>query len=761
MFMSDRNPFSILVFFIILIFFTTISCNQESTKAGTEVEVDLSSYQVKDGYQIQSVAAEPQVVAPVNMIFDNKGRMWVIEMVGYMTDYAGSEENLPKGVISILEDRNGNGVVDHKKIFLDSLVMPRAIAFANDGLLYAEPPALWWVPIEEDDTPGKPVLVDSVYAVGGNVEHQPNGLVYNVDNWVYNSEGNARYRYRNRTWEKQYIFSRGQWGMTQDDYGILYYNDNSNQFRGDYFLPGIMDQNKNLAYPPGVSRNIVTDQSVYPLQFTAVNRGYMKGVLDSVTHRLRDFTSASGPLFYVGDQYDGDFKDNSFVGGPEANLIKRNKIDRDGIEITGEQYYKDSEFIISSDQAFRPVILKTGPDGLIYIIDMHRGIIQHKTYLTNYLRRKYQEEGLDTVVDMGRILRVLPEGVNGKRIPVVQDEDLIDLLQHPNLWQRLYAQRKIVEHSSIQMIPRLKELLSKPDAAEYVPLHAFWTLEGLGALDNQIVLDFAIQRNGYYLPHVIKYLTTEHSEWFKNLDQRLQKEKNVLSEKNRIYWAAATRHISEETNEEVDFLTNILDRLAPENRKYAIYMALSQYFDREQDLLQPLKEKLADDKDFVSYLEDVTQRIEDNKRFYARKNTRVSRNSGLAIFESNCANCHGRDGKGIENVAPPLYQSQYLEDADSALVMIVLHGLQGPVEVNGEKYEFPGVMPALVDNTEYSDQEIAAVLSFVKNAFSKVPRSVSPRLVKELRDYPSLDGEPYTVKSLEERIKGIGKSSPQ
>lgn len=757
MFRSYRISFPLLFIFCAIIFLGTLSCNLQSADSVVEIEVDLSSYQVKDGYKLQSVAAEPQVVAPVNVIFDDKGRMWVIEMIGYMTDYAGSEENLPNGVISILEDRNGNGIADHKKIFMDGLVMPRAIAFANGGLLYATPPELWWVPIEKDDSPGEPILVDSAYAVGGNAEHQPNSLVYNVDNWVYNSEGYARYRYRNRKWEKEFIYSRGQWGITQNNYGILFYNNNSNQFQGDYFLPGLLDQNKNLAYPPGVSKNIVTDQSVYPLQFTAVNRGYMKGILDSVSHKLRDFTAASGPLFYTGDQYDGAFENNSFVGGPEANFIKRNKIDLDGIEITGEQYYKDSEFIISSDQAFRPVILQTGPDGLIYIIDMHRGIIQHKTYLTNYLRQMYEEEGLDTVLDMGRILRLLSADMTGKEIPAVQNEDLIELLQHPNLWQRLYAQRNIIETESTDLIAQLKELALNSEAANYIPLHAFWALEGLGALDKEVLLDFAVQRDGYYLPHAVKYLTTENSGWLKDLQQRLQQNENLLTEKNLIYWSAATGHISDKIQEQVIFLVNILDRLSPQNRQYSLFMALSQYFDHEEDLLEPLKNVQVVDKEFVDYLEDVSKKISSNKVYYARESSNVNRDSGLAIFESNCSNCHGRDGKGIENVAPPLYHSQYLEDADSALVMIVLHGLQGPVEVDGVTYKFPGVMPALVDNTEYSDQEIAAVLSFVKNAFSKIPGSVSPRLVKELRDYPSLDGEPYSVQSLEERLKTMNK----
>src|SRR5690606_20773183 len=186
------RPPSSTLFPYTTLFRSVFSCNSSGSQSGKEIEIDLSSYHVADGYHLQSVAAEPQVVAPVDMIFDDRGRMWVVEMLGYMTDLTGSKEDDAIGQISILEDHDGNGVVDAKKIFLDQLVMPRSIAFAHGGLLYAVPPDLWWVPIEKNDQPGEPVLVDSAYAVGGNVEHQPNGLMYNVDNWFYNAKSNAR-----------------------------------------------------------------------------------------------------------------------------------------------------------------------------------------------------------------------------------------------------------------------------------------------------------------------------------------------------------------------------------------------------------------------------------------------------------------------------------------------------------------------------------------------------------------------------------------
>lgn len=742
----------------IVLSWMVLSCNSSDSISGEEIDVDLSSYQVAEGYRLESVAAEPQVVAPVDMIFDDQGRMWVVEMIGYMTDFTGSKEEDPIGRISILADKNGNGVVDNKTIFLDRLVMPRSIAFAHDGLLYAVPPKLWWVPIEDNDLPGKAILIDSAYAVGGNVEHQPNGLMYNVDNWFYNAKSNARYRYRNEKWEKEYIFGRGQWGISQDEYGRLYYNNNSNQFQGDYFLPGILDQNKNLSYPPGISMTIVKDQDVHPLQFTAVNRGYVDGVLDSVTHRLIHFTSASGPLYYTGHQYDGAFDDNSFVCGPEVNLIKRNKIDHNNIRTTGEQYYSDREFIISSDPAFRPVSLRVGPDGWIYILDMHRGIIQHKTYMTNYLRRQYEEAGLDTIVDKGRILRILPASTEGGSVPQVGGQDeWMELLQHPNSWQRLYAQQKIVETGRKDLIPALKQLLDNDVATSPGVIHAFWTLEGLNGLEEETILEFALKADGQFFPHAVKYMSTHDPDLFKDLDQRITENQILLSEKNLIYWAVATRHLSEQTADQVQFLNEIFEKLDQDLRPFALYMALSQYHDEEKTLLGMLKKTSSSDQDFVTYLDEVGQKIQGTREFLSRSTDRVSRDDGLEIFENNCSTCHGRDGKGIENLAPPLYQSPYLEEQDSALVMIALYGLQGPIEIGGSQYEFSNVMPGLSENTEYSDQEIAAVLSFIKNAFSWKPRSVSSRLVHSLREYPPEDGQPFTVESLEAHLSKISE----
>src|SRR5687768_10378126 len=162
-------------------------------------EESIKKMQVEEGFLVKLVAAEPLVKAPVAITFDERGRIWVVEMHGYMTDTIGSEEHLPTGKIVILEDENNDGVADKRKIFLDSLVLPRAIALVENGVLVAEPPHLWYFEINNDRAANKQ-LVDDKYTEGGNAEHQANGLLRSIDNWIYSANSRKRYRKTGGKW---------------------------------------------------------------------------------------------------------------------------------------------------------------------------------------------------------------------------------------------------------------------------------------------------------------------------------------------------------------------------------------------------------------------------------------------------------------------------------------------------------------------------------------------------------------------------------
>jgi len=174
-------------------------------------QADLSEFMLPEGIQIEQIASEPLISHPVAMTEDDKGRLWVVEMHGYMRDIDGSGEDIPDGNIVILEDTDKDGIMDKRFVFLSDLLNPRAISLVYGGLLYTDGTLLKWTPIA-GNRPGMPEVVDSLYVIGGNIEHQPNGLLYNLDNWIYSAKSNARYRKSDGKWEKEATTFRGQWG---------------------------------------------------------------------------------------------------------------------------------------------------------------------------------------------------------------------------------------------------------------------------------------------------------------------------------------------------------------------------------------------------------------------------------------------------------------------------------------------------------------------------------------------------------------------
>src|SRR5690606_9875335 len=133
--------------------------------------------------------------------------------------------------------------------------------------------------------------------------------------------------------------------------------------------------------------------------------GYQEGVLDRDSI-LVNVTAACGPLVYRGGTFPVGYDQNVFVCVPEANLIKRNILSFHGNRVEAEQAWQGKEFLASTYEGFQPVNLSNGPDGNMYVVDMHRGVIQHYAFLTPYLKKLSAEKKLDTILDYGRILRV-------------------------------------------------------------------------------------------------------------------------------------------------------------------------------------------------------------------------------------------------------------------------------------------------------------------------------------------------------------------
>src|SRR6185503_326591 len=471
------------LFFILYLVF---GCKTENNKPAEvpvlSVEESIKDFQIENGFVVEPVCSEPLVEDPVALSFDEDANMWVVEMRGYMHDTEGSGEDQPSGRIKIVKDINEDGKYDSSYIFLDSLVMPRTVAVVNGGILLIEPPGLFFIE-NINGKAGKRTLIDSAFAETGNAEHQPNGLIRAIDNWYYCSSSNKRVRYVDRKWIVEKTLMRGQWGITMDDDGRLLYNNNSVLLMADNFLPGTIPVNPNHRFISGKISSIqIANNKVFPRRATeGVNRGYQKDVLDK-EGKLINVTSACGPVVYRGDNFPKEYYGNAFVMEPAAYLIKRILLSNDsnGL-IQGKFAYDNKEFLTATDERFRPVSAYNSPDGCLYFIDMHRGVIQHTTYMTPYLRRHVDSLKLDRPIGMGRIYRIRwkeKEGSRPLKLSTYTSLQLIDLLKYPNGFYREMAQSLLVERDDTASIKNLISLAydrSNPTAA----LHALWTIEAM------------------------------------------------------------------------------------------------------------------------------------------------------------------------------------------------------------------------------------------------------------------------------------------
>jgi len=732
----------------ILIFF--ISCQSDPVSEVSEPEIDLSDFILQDNFQLELIASEPLIEAPVAMTFDNQGRVWVMEMPDYMPNIHGSEEDVARGRIVILEDGNGNGRMDHVKVFLEKLHQPRAMALVYGGLLYAEAPNLYFVEIENDQ-PKNRVLVDSIYAVGGNVEHQPNGLMMNLDNWIYNAKSNFRYRRVEGVWKKEPTHFRGQWGITRDDFGRLFYNDNSNPLYGDYVMPSQMTRNKFLHPKEGIGKNICVDRRLHPLQSTAVNRGYMDGMLDE-RGNLISFTSACSPMIYRGDNFGEKYAGNAFVCAPEINAIKRITLTENDGKVRGQPAWNDKEFLITTDQGFRPVNLNNAPDGSFYITDMHRGIIQHKVYMTAYLKSQIEERKLDTIINSGRIFRVFQQENKSEKIDLdnLGNEELCNLLKDKNGWLRDRAQQLLIHRNATDVVGELKSIAINP-INHLAQIHAYWILEGLNSLGEVVLLE---AKNDWH-PKVIG-TTIRLLENFSN--------------KNPEKFLAKGNQFFQLNNKEIDLqLAFSISQKKRENNVNTLLLKLNQRYPNDELITEAIISGLQGKEEmFLNFIRKAGSDILKNKLNQVLGNIKNDNQNriynqvriwaddktvGRDLFNIHCAACHGIGGEGIQNLAPSLLAANLVEMNAGVVTSIILHGLQGEITVDGKLVKFNAAMPGVKDNDELTDEKIAVITAYVKNAFSLTPQGIKIEKVKELRNETPKNGGLFSEKELLEKYK--------
>jgi mono/diheme cytochrome c family protein/glucose/arabinose dehydrogenase len=687
-------------------------------------EQALKSFRIADGLRIECIAHEPLVESPVALEFGPDGRMWVVEMRGFMPNVEGKGELGIPGRIVVLEDTNDDGKMDKKTIFLDNLVMPRALALSRDGVLVAEPPHLWFCrDTNGDGKADEKTQVASNYGDQKNPEHNANGLLRNVDNWIYNLYHTYRYRDEGTNWTRETTVQRTQWGLDHDDFGRLFHTSNSDQLRGDlvpsHYLAGKPPGTKM----PGVNVAIARDQSTWPGRVTpGVNRAYERGTLRE-DYRLAKFTAACGTLIYRGDLLGSNFYGNAFVCEPAANFIRRNILtERDGFISATNAHDKD-EFLTSTDERFRPVNLYDGPDGAIYVVDMYQGILQHRIYVTAYLRQQIESRGLDKPIHQGRIYRIAPRGSKSQPKPRLAEASNSALVKHlgdANGWWRDTAQRLLVERKDESTIPALKALAQpSPTLGPIAGIHALWTLEGMGRLDDATIAE------SLRSPHSkVRATAIRLSEPFlknggpagENLRGKLIELTNDTADTQmQLSLSLGFALPNEKAKEALNSLAkNSPFRLARELANFSLGIG-----DEPTKTTPVVKAKP---------LTPEEQKLFDN---------------GKEVYEATCLACHQPHGMGQEGLAPPLVGTDWMASSPERLIRIVIHGLRGLIKVKDQSYEMD--MPAL---GVLDDEQIASVLTYTRREWGHSYSAVTPDLVKKVRQETEKREEGWTEPEL-------------
>ncbi len=495
---------------------------------------EVLTFKLPAGFKIELLAADPVVQDPVAAAFDRNGTLWVAEfgnfnagMIQHVPALAAGAKasEIPKSRIVKLEANGPNGRLDRRTVWLEGLGEAKGIMMVRAGMLISDPPNLWLA----RDTHGtgrcdeKTLLLNN-YEAWEDPE-ESGSLLWGRDNVIHDIDFSYDYRYRNGAVERIAVPIRGQFGITQDDYGRLFYCRSTDHLRCDFYSIAYSLRNGDVPDVPWANVQIAQDQEVWPSHPNVTNRGYRLGKLgwhvDGVRKdgTLLEFTAACSPLIYRGGNFPSGFYGNAFSPEPAGNLIKRNLLPESGGNLTAKNAYSGTEFLTSTDSRFRPVALLNCPDGSMLVVDMYRGILEEYHFITSYLRDQSLARGLEKpMFGLGRIWKITyAGGALEQRRPNLGEmtsKELAALLADSNAWWRDTAQQEIVERGDWSAVPDL-EALAREAPNALTRLNALWTLDGLGPLQPALLR----QALGDPSPKVRAAAVRLHETWIKGTDR--------------------------------------------------------------------------------------------------------------------------------------------------------------------------------------------------------------------------------------------------
>ena len=466
-----------------------------------EPEQAVRSFQIEEGFRIELVASEPRLADPIDIAFDEDGRMYVAEMIDYPDP--PPEDGPPSGRIRVLEDRDRDGSYESSEVFAETVRWPGGIAPWKGGIFVSAPPEILYLKDLDGDLRAdlrKVVLTgfgtQAAENMLNNLEWGPDGKIYGTTSYnggevrpaeSDDSEGitlrNRDFRFDPVTFEVEPLSDTGDFGNTFDDWG--------NRFicnAGTWIVHSVL-QETDLARNPYLTgarttRSLARGKeasevySISPPDPWKVLRARFWEKWVDTTHDMRAsrfpdrelaprgfITSAAGVTLYRGSVFPDGYHGNAFTGEPAGNIVRRMVLAQDGVTFEARLGREGREFLASQDNWFRPVNFANGPDGCLYVVDMYREVIEDSSAIPDDIRRYLD---MKSGIDRGRVYRIVPEGV---ALPPIEPLgaastlDLVAALEHPDSWRRETAQRLLLERADPEAASSLKRILTRSPSA--------------------------------------------------------------------------------------------------------------------------------------------------------------------------------------------------------------------------------------------------------------------------------------------------------
>ena len=680
-----------------------VKTNYESGEGGAQKYLygqdALDKFHVAPGYKIDLFASEvefPDLANPVQINFDNKGRLWVATMPSYPHWKAG--DGKPNDKIIILEDTDADGKADKQTVFADKLHLPIGFEFTPEGVYVSQGKNM----ILLKDTDGDDVADKRELILSGFDDHDthhahsvytmdPSGAFYMAEGVflhtnVETSYGPVRgtnggfYRYspQNKRLERvAQVSIPNPWGIAIDDWGQVIYSETSGP-DVRWMLPGSIKSRYGES----------NDKS-----FTLVDSN----------HRVRptsglEFISSG----HFPDEVQGDYIINNTIGFLGT---KQHTFADDG---TGFKSKHRQDLFWSDDKNFRPVDAEIAPDGSLYLVDWHNILIGHMQHNARDPLRDHVHGRIYRMTYPSRPL-VKPAKIDGATI-----EELLSNLKLKEYRSRYRTRSELRMRNPEQVAAKVKawvgDLDSEDPNYEHHLTEALWVSWGVNKID-KILLNKLLTAKDFRARSAAVHALRYNTDKIENFEELFKKAAKDTHGRVKLEVITASSWLNDQVG--LAILNEIDKSTLDEWNKPAYETALAHL--NNKSVQSPEK------------TQNLTTNLKGEELAQFKR--------GAIIYERDgfCITCHQPNGAGLEiSGFPPLNQSPWVLGNQDRLIKLTLNGLIGPLEVGGKKY--PGQVPMTPFGGMLNDQEIADVLTFVRNSFGNKGTAISAEKVKEIRE---------------------------